>query len=195
MSNEKTEIVTAICDLLKADKKDEAADLAKSRYPFSPPPEPARKSQSNRLKVRVFFTDGFTCRYSGKRLFFPGVLDLLCHVLPNEFPYHPNWKTSECHAIYSEFYPMLDHVVPISRGGADDETNLVTTCNMRNDAKSNWTLEELGWQLHPPGDINQWDGMTAWFMSYIEDHQALMEIKKLASWYRAAKFVISERRS
>jgi HNH endonuclease len=48
----------------------------------------------------------------------------------------------------------IDHVVPVTRGGADDESNWVTTSMARNSAKMNWTLEELGWTLHPPG--NHW---------------------------------------
>ena len=66
---------------------------------------------------------------------------------------------SETHMIYWELFPTVDHVVPIARGGGDDESNWVTTSMLHNSAKSNWKLEELGWQLLPAGDIEQWDGL------------------------------------
>ena len=39
----------------------------------------------------------------------------------------------------------IDHVIPVARGGADDESNVVTTSMLRNSAKSNWLLDEVGW--------------------------------------------------
>ena len=35
---------------------------------------------------------------------------------------------------------------------------------LRNGAKGNWLLEELGWSLHPPGDMESWDGLLGWFV-------------------------------
>jgi hypothetical protein len=35
---------------------------------------------------------------------------------------------------------------------------------LKNTAKANFTIEELGWQLHPPGSLSEWDGLTGWFM-------------------------------
>jgi hypothetical protein len=72
------------------------------------------------------------------------------------------------HPAYWELFPTLDHVVPIARGGWDDEANLVSTSTLHNSAKANWTLEELGWSLHPPGALSQWDGLLAWFLGFAE---------------------------
>lgn len=42
-----------------------------------------------------------------------------------------------------------DHVHPFSRGGATDETNLVTACRPCNRKKRAKALDELGWTLRP----------------------------------------------
>ena len=40
-----------------------------------------------------------------------------------------------------------DHVFPVSRGGSNDTSNLVTACRTCNRTKADKTLEELGWEL------------------------------------------------
>ncbi len=45
----------------------------------------------------------------------------------------------------------VDHVVPRSRGGGDEPTNLVAACVPCNQLKANSTLRELGWSLHRVG--------------------------------------------
>ena len=57
---------------------------------------------------------------------------------------------------------------------------------LRNSAKANWTLEELGWSIHPPGDMTQWDGMLAWCMEFVEKDRELIKDKYISRWYRAA---------
>ncbi len=51
--------------------------------------------------------------------------------------------------------------------GKDDESNWVTTSMLRNSAKANWTLDELGWVLLPDEQLNKWDGLTDWFVSLL----------------------------
>ena len=85
---------------------------------------------------------------------------------------------------------MIDHVVPIARGGKDEESNWVTSSPLSNSKKSNWTLEELGWELKPPGDIGEWDGMMNWFLAFVERDKSIIEREFVAgeikSWYHAA---------
>jgi len=38
-----------------------------------------------------------------------------------------------------------DHIVPLSRGGSNEMTNLATACQTCNRKKAAQTLEELGW--------------------------------------------------
>ena len=82
----------------------------------------------------------------GERLFFPGVLLLLGQLFPQAFPRpesNEGWRVGKCHWIYWRLWPTLDHVVPVARGGhPTDESNLVTTSQVINTAKSVWTAEE-----------------------------------------------------
>ena len=107
--------------------------------------------------------DGFIDRYSGDRLIFLPVFRILSAVLPSDFPYHPNWKTDVTHPAYWEIAATVDHLVPVTRGGTDDESNLIATSMAHNFAKMNWTLEELGWHLRRPGDLQKSDGLIHWF--------------------------------
>ena len=89
---------------------------------------------------------------------------------------------SECHLAYWQLLPTIDHVIPVSRGGVDDESNWVCTSQLRNSAKSNWLLEELGWILHNPGDLDSWDGLVGWFLAYKTDNPDILEDKYINSW-------------
>ncbi|MFF0818704.1 HNH endonuclease [Rhodococcus sp. NPDC003318] len=57
---------------------------------------------------------------------------------------------SQTHFAYWELFPTIDHIVPVTRGGADDESNWVTTSMLRNSAKAHWTLDELGGDFSQP---------------------------------------------
>jgi len=133
--------------------------------------------------------DGFQDRYTGERLIFPPVLRLLSAELPEAFPFHPNWKTDVTHPAYWELGATVDHLVPVSRGGRDDESNWVTTSMARNSAKGNWTLEELGWALQPPGDFLAWDGLINWFLQRTEENPRVLASPSMRHWHRAARKV------
>jgi hypothetical protein len=47
-----------------------------------------------------------------------------------------------------EHADTIDHVVPKSRGGRHEWTNLVAACRRHNMQKGDRLLEELGWRLH-----------------------------------------------
>lgn len=47
-----------------------------------------------------------------------------------------------------EHADTVDHVVPRSRGGSHDWTNVVAACRRHNMQKGDRLLEELGWRLH-----------------------------------------------
>jgi hypothetical protein len=123
---------------------------------------------------------------------FPGALRVLSHLLPQEFPCHPNWKMSGTHPAFWELFPTIDHVVPVARGGADSEDNWVTASMSRNAAKALWTLEELGWHLLPPGD-SSWDGLTGWCLDFVDAHPAVLDGEHyLRRWQAAAVAVRSQ---
>jgi hypothetical protein len=137
--------------------------------------------------VRVFVRDGFTDRYFGEPLVFPGTLRALSVLAPSAFPYHPNWKQSLTHPAYWTHYPSIDHVVPVARGGLDDESNIVTTSMLRNAAKGNWLLSELGWPAERAAVRADWDGLLPWFCREYERNETLRRERPLQLWYRAAK--------
>jgi len=177
------------CDEIAVGAVDRARSVISAEYPFMPLSN-AGRGYSGYQKTKIFLRDGFIDRYSGDRLVFPAVLRLLSYIMPDVFPFHANWKTSRCHIAYWQLLPTVDHIIPISRGGADEESNWVCTSQLRNSAKSNWFLEELGWVLHSPGCIGDWDGLIYWYVKYIGQHTEFLKDKYLNSWYRAAKSAI-----
>ena len=181
----KAQIIKAVCDSLLAGDPQAAAVIAQTGYPFAPAKRTGRVYDELQCS-KIFVRDGFIDRYSGTHLIFPGTIRLLSHLLPAEFPYHPNWKMTETHMVYWELFPTIDHLVPIARGGADDETNWVTTSMLRNSAKANSTLEELGWQLVPAGDLTDWDGLLNWFVAYLRRDKLLLTDNYIKRWHRAA---------
>src|SRR5215208_1783869 len=179
---EKSAAIAAVCRALAGGAVDSAVSILKREYPFAP--KPIVKRQCGAIEsTRVFVRDGFLDRYTGERLVFPPVLRVLSKVLPAEFPYHPNWKTDLTHPAYWEVGATIDHVVPVSRGGPDAESNWVTTSMARNSAKMNWTLGELGWTLLPPGDFREWDGLISWFLEYTAVHPEVLASASVRQWH------------
>ena len=121
---------------------------------------------------------------------FPPVLRVVSLALPVEFPFHSNWKTDVTHPAFWELGATIDHLVPVSPGGADDESNWVTTSMARNSAKMNWTLDELGWTLQEPGDFQKWDGLLRWFLEYTASNPGLLRSGWVRRWHRAAANVV-----
>lgn len=175
-----------VCAALEADAPGLASEIATRDYPFVPYTKKARR-YSEVESMHVFVRDGFLDRYTGAKLLFPGVLRLLSKVLPREFPAHPNWKMSESHIVHWELFPTVDHVVPVARGGADSHENWVSASMLTNQAKSNWTLDELGWHLRPAGRIEDWDGLTGWFLRYARSHEENVADSYIKRWRTAAE--------
>ena len=183
--NDNSAIIQSICDAIASGDTSQATSIAREGYPFVGAMTVSRTCTPIQA-MSVFIRDGFIDRYSGARLVFPGVLRLLSQLLPAEFPFHPNWKMTETHIAFWELFPTIDHVVPIARGGADTAKNMVSTSMLRNSAKSNWTLEELKWALVPPGRIQDWDGLTNWFLQYTKSHRNHLADPYLRRWHNAA---------
>lgn len=182
----KADILADACRALADGHPTTARDIAHAEYPFVPIIK-AQRRYTERHMMKVFVRDGFIDRYSGDRLVFPGTLRLLSQLMPDEFPVQKNWKMSETHQAWWELCPTIDHVVPVARGGADDETNWATTSMLRNSAKANWTLDELGWTLREPGSMGEWDGLTAWFVEYVGKHPGMAGSGYLKRWKSAAR--------
>ncbi|MFH1742645.1 MAG: HNH endonuclease [bacterium] len=183
---DRSDTIKSICETLSSGDYSGASEIARREYPFLAPSAGARNFTETQA-LRIFVRDGFLDRYSGVRLLFPPVLRVLSALLPKEFPFHRNWKMSETHPAYWDLFPTLDHVVPIARGGADNKDNIVSTSMLRNSAKANWTLEELGWSLHPPGQMSEWDGMLAWFIDFVDRNKEIVKDRYIGRWHRVAQ--------
>jgi hypothetical protein len=181
----KAQTIKAVCDSLLGGDPQTAAETARNGYPFAPAHSTGRVYTEAECTA-IFVRDGFIDRYSGVQLIFPGTIRLLSRLLPVEFPFHPNWKMTETHMVYWELFPTVDHLLPVARGGSDDQKNWVTTSMLHNSAKSNCTLAELGWQLLPPGDFKQWDGLLGWFVTYLQQEQSHLSDTYIRRWHRAA---------
>jgi hypothetical protein len=128
---DRAEILTTVCQLIAQGEHDGAKAKLLTDYPCAAL-STRRKNWPLKRVVAVFLRDGYTDRYSGARLVFPGTLLALSILLQDAFPYQRNWKQSATHPAFWELYPTLDHLVPVARGGADDESNVVTTSMLRN---------------------------------------------------------------
>lgn len=115
------------------------------------------------MRRAVFKRDGYICRYvhCGRRTIDDGVLRLLSTVLPEDLPYHPNWKLGSVHPIYWTHTASLEHVVAWSTDGSNDvEGNLVTACSCCQYAKNYYDLEIIGWEIASLGDSSRrWNGI------------------------------------
>lgn len=178
-------IIEEACIAVGHGQMEQAKSIIKKGFPFIAL-ENAGRQYSDFQKTKIFLRDGFVDRYSGDRLLFPPVLRVLSNLMPEEFPFHKNWKMSECHIAYWKLLPTLDHIVPVSRGGADDESNWVCSSQLRNSAKSNWLLKELGWKLHPQGNLDEWDGQIKWFVEYADNNPDILKEQYIKSWFKAA---------
>jgi len=176
-------VLSRVCELLARGEALAAADCIRTHYP-PPLPQSPRGTWSPTRAMRVFLRDGFTDRYSGSPLVFPGTLHALSVLLPDVFPYQKNWRQSDTHSGFWELYPTIDHVIPLARGGSDEEKNVVTTSMVRNAAKANWLLAELGWNSEPAPLVKDWDGLVASFLTLYEHSEIVRTHPRTKAWHR-----------
>ena len=182
----KAEIIEKAALLLLTDNKNDAIDLINNDYKFEYK-EIEKRSYKDKDKFKIFIRDGFIDRYSGDKLLNPGILKVFSTYFPQEFPYHRNWKMDQTHIAYWELVPTIDHINPIARGGKDNDDNLITTSQLNNSIKSNWSLEQIRWQIHRPGDIKEWDGLTKLFIDIVEKDRTLLSDNYIKRWYSISK--------
>ena len=185
--------VAAVCEALKGNVEHARETLSKL-YPLIHQASSTRKYTPVQC-MTIFLRDGFIDRYSGKRLVFPGTLRVLSILLPDESPYHPNWKVEMTHPAFWELFPTIDHVVPVSRGGLDEQSNWATTSQLMNAAKANWSLDQLGWRLLDPSPSGEWDGLTRWCLKFVRSREELMKNDYVRKWVRAAQTCLAQVRT
>jgi len=184
--DDKAAVLAEVCAALSRDRPGEASAVLRKRYPFVPITNAGRRYLVRRM-LSVFVRDGFIDCYSGARLVCPAALRLISKRLPEQFPFQLNWRMDACHIGFWELAATIDHVVPVARGGADDPSNSVTTSMLRNSAKANFTLDELGWKRHAPGGMKAWDGLLGWFIDQANADPAIRDDRYLVAWCTAAR--------
>lgn len=189
---DKSVIISNIASILLCGDKASAKEIIYAQYPHAHI-EVEKRMYSMEQKMNQFIIDGFIDRYTGQKLINPGILKTFSYYFPEEFPYHPHWKMSETHAAYWELIPTLDHIYPIAKGGHDDEKNWVTTSMKNNSIKSNYTIDEIHWSLHPKGDIHEWDGLTKKFIDLVNQDNELLKDRYIKSWYTVSKTAFKQR--
>lgn len=186
---EKIEIIDKASKLLLNNNKEEAIKTINDQYKFEYK-KIQKRSYSDSQKFKIFMRDGFIDRYNGEKLLNPGILKVFSTYFPKEFPYHRNWKMNETHIAYWELVPTIDHINPIALGGKDEDDNIVTTSQLNNSIKSNWTLEHLRWKIYEAGNIEEWDGLTKIFIELVEKDIALLKDNYIKKWYSISKSFI-----
>ena len=53
---------------------------------------------------------------------------------------------------------------------------------IRNSAKSNWTIEEIGWELHNKGELKNWDGLVSNFLELIDKNPDYEKDSYILNW-------------
>ncbi len=111
-------------------------------------------------ELQIFVRDGWRCRFCAVRVISRQARKLLCDLFPRE----TRWELSDAekHTCLYAIAASLDHVLPYSRGGDDDVTNLVTACYCCQFGRGNFTLSEV--ELNDPRDrppqVTGWDGLS-----------------------------------
>lgn len=186
MEKDKSSVIADIADMLLENNKTAAKSIISQEYPHTYY-EIEKRTYTIAQKMNQFIIDGFIDRYTGDKLLNPGMLKIISHYFPNEFPYHSHWKMTETHIAYWELIPTIDHIYPIAKGGVDDEKNWVTTSMKNNSIKSNYTIDEIHWSLYPRGDISDWDGLTTTFLQLVRSDKELLNDAYIKSWYKVSQ--------
>jgi DNA-directed RNA polymerase subunit RPC12/RpoP len=112
------------------------------------------------LSRAILARDGFRCRFCGSRVVINEVRHVFRHFSPDAAR---QGRTNETrHFGLSCITASIDHIVPYSRGGTNDEDNLLTACGPCQFGRNVYTLEEV--ELANPFDyppiVDDWDGLT-----------------------------------
>ena len=56
-----------------------------------------------------------------------------------------------------------------------------------NSIKSNYTIDEIHWNLYPQGSLKDWNGLTGCFVELVENNVNLLNDKYIKTWYDVSK--------
>lgn len=119
----------------------------------------ARRMPPRRVEQSIYLRDGWRCRYCASRVISRKARSRLNFFLPVEARWGRSNRARHCGLFLLS--ASLDHVLPHSRGGSNQEENLVTACTACQFGRNQWTLEEVGFEdpRHFPPIRDSWDGL------------------------------------
>jgi 5-methylcytosine-specific restriction endonuclease McrA len=146
--------------------------------------KPASRSIPKKLQVEVFRRDGWLCHWCGRPVVFAPTMKYLAHLarsggFAGPLAYHHAHWTRRDAPLLDYMGAVIDHVEAYTRGGKNDETNLVTACCKCNALKSDAKCEvfQANLQRHTVkgryGEPIYWDGLSALFVVLIELNRQL----------------------
>ncbi len=205
--SERYEVIMDACLAFSDEGKEASQEILRLRYPFDPlqKPRPVRRDKASMERkveasdfwkedhasmMRVFARDGFMNRFTGELLINPVVLRLLSREMPSVIPYQMSWRVGEIHIAYYDLCACITSLMPEPRVGSDAECNQLTTTMPYVLARSDSTVEEMGWRLTREGYVDEWDGMSSWYVDHVKENQELRSINYFNLWYIAAKKVL-----
>ncbi len=122
-----------------------------------------RKNFSKTQQLAVWNRDAWHCRYCLAPVFFSPALKLLEELAPGHSYYHRNGKAGAMLPLFQWGWASVDHIRPVTRGGTNEESNLVTACWRCNLSKNDSAPETVA----PPREITpdlaalRWDGLSS----------------------------------
>ncbi len=146
------------------------------------------------VQVRVFYRDGWMCRWCHRPTVFSPVFRLLQqlversgHAGPLAY-FHPRWRRDAA-PLLDHLGAVIDHVEAFAAGGASAEANLVTACNKCNARKNSRTSAD--YQRERPGrpvkgrygEPQHWDGLASLFLVLAAGEPTLPAAER--AWRRA----------
>ena len=87
-----------------------------------------RRMPKKSVERGIFARDGWRCRFCGSRVVVSDALRRICMEVPDSAAWGNRGNADHDHCGFRAVCASLDHILPHSRGGDNDETNLVTAC-------------------------------------------------------------------
>jgi len=112
------------------------------------------------LTRKILARDGYRCRFCEVRIVVKQASKIFIQALPHAV--RTGNINEDNHFGLAVLTASIDHLVPFSRGGTNDEDNLVTACASCNYGRTSWLIEEV--DLMDPRDfppiLDSWDGLS-----------------------------------
>lgn len=185
IDNSRANVLVHACLALEAGSVDAAKKIIETDFPFSRYIKD-EKQLPEAEQMKIFMRDGFVDRFTGKRVFMPAVLVVLGKTMPDVFPYKDtHWDRDQTHQAHEMFTAAVKKIIPSA--SAKYERNLVTVSYLTKLSRGNATIEDLGQRLLTLEEIEnlRWDGMTDWFVRYVDEHRDLLANTMINKWYTA----------